>query len=256
MTEFAEALILTTPNIHGQKVSDAQWLLSGHNVFKDDKHPVHTYDGDIDGIYGPVTATAAKRAKWELGFPSTGVTNTFGQVIYNILEGKTKLPIDYLHHRSDRMAQSNKARAVDIALGQVGYIEQPPGSNRTKYGEWYGYNGVPWCAIFVSWCLHEAGFRTPDEHAWRYAYVPFIVEDAARGIHGMQLTKTPIKGDLACYTINGHPNAHVGFFESKNDESTFHDVAGNTGFTNQSAGGEVLKQIQHYHSVTHFVRLP
>ena len=32
---------------------------------------------------------------------------------------------------------------VDVAVGEIGYREQ--GSNRTKYGAWYGMNGAPWC---------------------------------------------------------------------------------------------------------------
>lgn len=31
------------------------------------------------------------------------------------------------------------------------------GDNKTKYGEWYKVNGVPWCAEFVSYCADEAG---------------------------------------------------------------------------------------------------
>ena len=44
---------------------------------------------------------------------------------------------------------------LEIALSQVGYKEY--GTNKTKYGEWYGMNGEPWCAIFVSWCAYESG---------------------------------------------------------------------------------------------------
>lgn len=31
------------------------------------------------------------------------------------------------------------------------------GDNITPYGIWYGDNGIPWCAIFVSWCANQAG---------------------------------------------------------------------------------------------------
>lgn len=39
-------------------------------------------------------------------------------------------------------------------------MEIPPGSNRTKYNDWfYGRAGAeaPWCAIFVSWCAAQCG---------------------------------------------------------------------------------------------------
>ena len=32
---------------------------------------------------------------------------------------------------------------VETAIAEVGYTENPPNSNRTKYGEWFGFDGVP-----------------------------------------------------------------------------------------------------------------
>lgn len=48
-------------------------------------------------------------------------------------------------------------RVLDTARAELGYTESPPGSNRTKYGEAYGWNGVPWCVMFLWWCFREAG---------------------------------------------------------------------------------------------------
>lgn len=48
------------------------------------------------------------------------------------------------------------ADLVDVAIGEIGYKES--GSNQTKYGEWYGLNGAPWCHMFVSWCGSQAGY--------------------------------------------------------------------------------------------------
>lgn len=44
---------------------------------------------------------------------------------------------------------------LDIAKAEIGTCEMP--TNRTKYGKWYGMNGQPWCAMFVSWCFYQAG---------------------------------------------------------------------------------------------------
>ncbi len=41
----------------------------------------------------------------------------------------------------------------------------------TPYGEWYGMNGQPWCAMFVSWCAWQAGYM--DENIPKYAYCPY-----------------------------------------------------------------------------------
>lgn len=48
-------------------------------------------------------------------------------------------------------------RVLDTARAELGYTESPPGSNRTKYGEAFGWDGVPWCVIFLWWCFREAG---------------------------------------------------------------------------------------------------
>lgn len=45
-----------------------------------------------------------------------------------------------------------------IAGQEIGYAET--GDNITKYGEWYGLNGQPWCHMFVSWCANKAKIST------------------------------------------------------------------------------------------------
>ena len=55
---------------------------------------------------------------------------------------------------------------IEVARTQLGYMEGSlggtvQGSNDcTKYGEWYGLNYQPWCAMFVSWCANQAGVPT------------------------------------------------------------------------------------------------
>ena len=48
---------------------------------------------------------------------------------------------------------------LDVARGELGYTESPPGSNRTKYWEEYGagWQGQPWCVSFLWWCFQRAG---------------------------------------------------------------------------------------------------
>ena len=48
---------------------------------------------------------------------------------------------------------------IDVARGELGQAENPSGSNLTKYGFWYGVNGVPWCVIFLAWIFDQAGER-------------------------------------------------------------------------------------------------
>jgi cell wall-associated NlpC family hydrolase len=44
---------------------------------------------------------------------------------------------------------------LDIAKAEINTCETPV--NKTKYGKWYGLDGQPWCAMFVSWCFNQAG---------------------------------------------------------------------------------------------------
>lgn len=53
---------------------------------------------------------------------------------------------------------NQRDKIVEIARGELGYEEGP--NNDTKYGEWYGLNYNPWCAMFVSWCAWKAGIST------------------------------------------------------------------------------------------------
>jgi len=50
---------------------------------------------------------------------------------------------------------------IDIAFKEVGQTENPPNSNKTKYGKWFGLDGVAWCGIFVSWVYAQAGMYFP-----------------------------------------------------------------------------------------------
>ena len=46
---------------------------------------------------------------------------------------------------------------LQVARGELGYTESPAGSNRTKYGAWFGLNGQPWCMMFVQWVFSSEG---------------------------------------------------------------------------------------------------
>lgn len=47
------------------------------------------------------------------------------------------------------------SKIIEMAKAEVGVVEYPPNSNRTKYGEWYGLNGQPWCCIFIEWLFRD-----------------------------------------------------------------------------------------------------
>jgi peptidoglycan hydrolase-like protein with peptidoglycan-binding domain len=57
-------------------------------------------------------------------------------------------------------AKGPAERVIARARTQRGYREGPR-KDQTKFGAWYGWNEVPWCAIFVSWVFHQEGFPLP-----------------------------------------------------------------------------------------------
>ena len=62
---------------------------------------------------------------------------------------------------SDEHENAGLAGAVlAAALRHRGTIENPVGSNRTRFGADYGWNGVAWCNIFVS----RVGFEVADSY--------------------------------------------------------------------------------------------
>lgn len=53
----------------------------------------------------------------------------------------------------------SKSNVLNVARGELGYTENPSGSNRTKYWEEYNpaWQGQPWCVAFLWWCFKHAG---------------------------------------------------------------------------------------------------
>jgi hypothetical protein len=251
--QYEPPLRLVSPNIRGQHVRDAQWLMAGHNRFKG---LATMKDAQIDGVYGLTTAQATKRTKYWLGYPLTACDMVFGQKLYEYLRPNKwrPLPEEYRDRRDQRLkaaARTPGKKALEFAIGEIGTRESPFGSNRTKYGAWYGFNGVPWCAIFESYCFAQTG---RPQH--RYAACILIVQDARAQRNGLRIVYSPIPGDLAIFNVHGDPYAHTAFFEkwiTVGDE--FYDVGGNTGPSNISNGGAVMRQRRRKSMVTAFVRV-
>lgn len=252
--QYDVPLNLTTPLMHGSKVKDAQWLLSGHNEIKTGGALATYKDGALDGIYGTLTAQATYRAKYWLGYDTKAIDRSFGQTIYELLNGTLKLGPDNLRRRKQRLdsvdAGTPGSKALAEAITQIGTKEHPFGSNMQPYGSWYGMNGVAWCAIFVSWSFAHSG-----TNRFRYSYVPAVHWDAINVRNGLCVVRTPQPGDMACYNF-GHPDAHIEFFEKWESQGySFSAVGGNTGSSNYSNGGEVLRSTRYMGNVDAFVRL-
>lgn len=122
---------------------------------------------------------------------------------------------------------------IRLAESQVGYTEDPPGSNCTKYNRaYYGYNQpAAWCAIFCWWLCNELG--EPDEYCdgLRFACCDDIQDWAAA--HGL-LTQTPHVGDWVLFDWDNSGDAdHIGIV-IKICDGYIETIEGNTG-PNQDA---------------------
>ena len=248
--QYDQPLQLTTPHMVGQKVKDAQWLMAGHSKIQG----LATYkDGAVDGDYGPLTAQATYKAKYWCGYSDKALDKSFGQTLYEYLNGTLKLPADYLARRKTRLdavAKNAGQKALDMALTQLETKESPPGSNMQKYGLWYGMNGVPWCAIFVSWSFAHSGYTM-----FRYAYVPFVHNDAVACRNRLSVVRSPRPGDAVCFNWGSNRDAHIGLFEKWITGITFQTVEGNTGSASFNNGGAVERGTRYISQVSAFVRV-
>lgn len=148
-----------------------------------------------------------------------------------------------------------KETIVWIAEKERGYSENPPNSNRTKYGKAFGLDGVPWCALFVSFCYSKAGVTLPKIGFAKPGFAGCQTAAAYFAKAGM-LTVTPEPGDIVLYDWNQDGRFdHTGIYQRKIDAATFYAIEGNTAVGNDSNGGQVM---QRRRKVTNaiFVRIP
>lgn len=147
----------------------------------------------------------------------------------------------------------SRSKILEVAKAELGECEQPPNSNKNKYGKWYGFNGYAWCAMYVSWVYDQAGH--PLGH----------IEDA-KGYRSCQggyrywkgkgrLTTDPLPGDIVLFDWNGDGHAdHTGIFEKWVVPGvSFMAYEGNTAFGNDSNGGMVMSRQRNAASVRAFV---
>lgn len=112
---------------------------------------------------------------------------------------------------------------VEIALSQKGYKEGK--NNDTKYGEWYGLNHNPWCAMFVSWCAYQVGILDTLIPKFAGCTTGFRI------MTDMKITTkehiVPQKGDLIFFDWDRSGDYdHVGIVTDAN-ESSVYTVEGN-----------------------------
>jgi len=129
----------------------------------------------------------------------------------------------------------NVEGAIAQGRSQLGYTERP--ANRTKFGQWYGMDGVAWCAIFVSWCYAMAGTPIPATTMKGFSYVPSVVDWAKK--LGIWKTSNPERGDLGIHWFTSRPD-HVTIVQHPIDGG-YRSLEGNTNAAGSRTGGMVAE---------------
>jgi hypothetical protein len=193
---------------------------------------------DATGNIGTTTFNALRSAKIPEGLPHAGEYGMDARSVELINAAMKRFGGQEPKPEGSTSAQARLKKAQS----QLGYKES--GNNNNKYGQWYGMNYQPWCAIFCTWCDLNSG--NPGKYAFakgvRYSYCPYIVNDARLGYYGLSIVSTPKPGDLVLYdwSRDGEYD-HVGIFESGN-ATNWQAIEGNTSTTNNSNGGQVMRR--------------
>jgi hypothetical protein len=265
--KLKRTLAVTSPPMKGEDVEHAQRML---NSTAPSSRFGNFRPGAVDGVFGSATAQATQRAKYWLGYAEKDITPTYGQMLEDFLGGDKDLPSAYKTRRAARLKKSQekplrvKAYLRALAELKLGVKESPPNSNKVKYTRWYGLTG-PWCAMFVTWCYVGAGSLNAFRKGQRFAYTPYMVQDARdRDWTLRPLSKDEVKqGDIVMFDWGGggmgkspYLTDHTGLFEKWTNKSKgmFTTIEGNTAVGNDSNGGSVMRRNRTLPQVSAFIR--
>ncbi|ADI67723.1 CHAP domain-containing protein [Mobiluncus curtisii] len=139
---------------------------------------------------------------------------------------------------------------LNTATAEIGYSRWDDPKPGTKYGRAYavkhgagfGKNGVPFCALFITWVFHQAGINPPGGD---FAYCPAGI-NAMKKL-GLEVPKHEAKpGDIVFFDWDGGVSDHVGIVET-NLGTTLQTIEGNT--TIKGRTGCVGKRKRHLSTV-------
>ena len=128
-----------------------------------------------------------------------------------------------------------------VARKELGYTESTAGSNRTKYGKWFGLDGQPWCMMFVQWVFAKAGGMD---------LLPALTASCGALMRAAQakccwVTGGYQPGDVVIYDFPGNnvKTDHCGIVEQLAGGGIM-AIEGNTGSENDADGGQVQRRVR------------
>ena len=134
------------------------------------------------------------------------------------------------------MKKTTGEEILTIATREIGYREGA--GQRTKYGEWSGWNGQPWCMSFVQWVYHQAGTDLPCKTASCGTLLRWYQNNQPECV-----TKEPVPGCVVIFNWPGtaYTTDHTGIFVSKT-ATQITSIDGNTSGGNDGNGGWVQRR--------------
>lgn len=140
------------------------------------------------------------------------------------------------------------SKVIEAALADLSYTENPAGSNLTKFGEWYGVNGVPWCVQAIAYWFDKGGEFKAFFNGGKTASCTRLME--LYKAEGRWYTDGDYqKGDIPIMTFSKTREVqHCGLIIGKSDDGGWVTVEGNTSpglEGSQDRGGCVAKKIRY-----------
>jgi uncharacterized protein (TIGR02594 family) len=124
-------------------------------------------------------------------------------------------------------------RMVQLAQGELGVRESPPGSNESPRIRQYrtataGAENIPgpWCAYFVSWLAREAGAPI-GANGNGTGYVPTLTNWGKQVGRFVGAENRPSPGDIVIFDRGGIPG-HTGIVENIAADGRVHTIEGNS----------------------------
>lgn len=131
---------------------------------------------------------------------------------------------------------------IEVARGELGVTENPPGSNRVKYWDEYGagWQGQPWCVCFLWWCFQHAGEGMAFFGGGKTASCGTLLRWYSA--QGQTVAKKDIQpGDIVILNFSGTSETqHCGLVVDTLKMGYIQTIEGNTSQSgSQSNGGQV-----------------
>lgn len=141
---------------------------------------------------------------------------------------------------------------IDLAFSQVGYVENPKNSNLTKYGKEYGWNGVPWCVIFLWWLYHTLALSQLFFDGKKTASCTEL-KDYYQSKNQWFSSNDYKPGDLAIMTFSKNRQVqHCGLIVERLNYSQYRTIEGNTSSNSnesQDNGGMVALKTRNIYNI-------